>query len=342
MSHPGTCDEELVAADPVKVPRMRTELSLVSGLHGDARSQRRGAGAAFRCLLHDPVAARKKSGHDDYKERTMFSVVICRARHVTIAVGLMVTFLGNASASPNTITVQGGRPVAEAIQELNKRYGWQITYEDPPNIHFSDLTDVTDTPWPGAPLQSQSQLQSVQQTLVEEPGPHPRGSVPKGGSLSFTLPPGDPDELGAVEALVKCYNASRGGNVFAVVRGAGLLHVVPRQITGLSGNLEPVKPVLDTVITIEPWERTADALINEICKKVSIAANTHVGTGNVPMNMLSQTKTSMGESGKTARSILEQWILESGAPLSWQLLYGPDDKRYALNISWVNPVAKKQ
>ena len=87
----------------------------------------------------------------------MLSVVIFRARHVMITMGLIVTFLGNASASPNTVTVQDPRPVAEAIQELENRYGWQITYEDPPYIHYSDITDVTDAPWPGRPVQSLSQ-----------------------------------------------------------------------------------------------------------------------------------------------------------------------------------------
>jgi hypothetical protein len=48
----------------------------------------------------------------------MSSAVICRARHVMMAMGLIVTFLGNASASPNTVTVHDPRPVAEAIQEL--------------------------------------------------------------------------------------------------------------------------------------------------------------------------------------------------------------------------------
>jgi hypothetical protein len=229
----------------------------------------------------------------------MSSVVIFRARHVMMAMGFMVTFLGNACASPNTVTVQGGRPVDKAIQELEKRYGWRITYEDPPYSHYSDITDVTETPWPGAPVRSLSQLQAVQQSVQREPQAPHRTLVPKGGSLSFTLPSADPDELGAVEALVKSYNASRGGIVFAVVQGAGLLHVVPRQMTGLSGNLEPVKPVF------EPRERTADALIEEICKKVSIATNTHVNMGGVAMNML-QTKTSIGGSGKTARSILKQ------------------------------------
>src|SRR3984893_19497801 len=93
----------------------------------------------------------------------MSSVVIFRAPHVMIAIGLIVTFMGNASASPNTLTVQDPRPVAAAIQELEKRYGWQITYEDPPYVHYSDLTDVSDTDWPGTPVRSPSQLQAAQQ-----------------------------------------------------------------------------------------------------------------------------------------------------------------------------------
>ena len=195
-----------------------------------------------------------------------------------LTMGFIATFLGNACASPNTITVQDPRPVAKAIEELEDRYGWQITYEDPPYIYYSDITDVTDTPWPGVPVQSQSKLQSLQR----EPAAHHRTLVPKGGSFSFTLPSANPDEFGAVEALVKSYNASRGGNVFAVTQGVGLLHVVPRNVTGSFGYLEPVKPVLDTVITVEPKERTALALLEEVCRKISIGTNTNVVVGECP------------------------------------------------------------
>jgi hypothetical protein len=94
-----------------------------------------------------------------------------------------------------------------------------------------------------------------------------------------------------------------------------------------------VKPVLDTVITIEPRERTSEALIEEVLKKVSIATNTHLAMGTIDPNLLHHTKTSMGGSGRTARSILEQWMLERRARLSWRLLYGPDEKDYVLNIS---------
>ena len=265
----------------------------------------------------------------------MLSFVIFRARHVMmVAMGLLVTFLGNASASPDTVTVQDGRPVAEAIQELEKRFGWQITYEDPPYVYYGDIADVSDTDWPGVPIQSPAQLQAAQQGH--------RTIVPKGGSLSFTLSSANPDELGAVGTLLKSYNESHLGFEFDVVQGVGLLHVVPRKARGLSGNLDPVKPVLDTVITIEPKERTSEALIEEVLTKISVATNTVVDMGTVPTNMLSLTKTSIAASGKTARSILEQWILERRARLSWQLLCDPDAKwGCSLSISGVAPVNKQ-
>jgi hypothetical protein len=163
-----------------------------------------------------------------------------------------------------------------------------------------------------------------------------RDLAPKGGSLTFTLPSADPDELGAVEALLKSYNENHRGFEFAAVQGAGLLHVVPRRARGLSGNLEPVKPVLDALITIEPRERTSYEFIEEFLKKVSIATNTNVGMGTISANLLMRTKTSIGGSGRTARSILEQWILERYSGFSWRLLYEPD-KSYDLNISLVAP-----
>ena len=70
----------------------------------------------------------------------MSGLLIFRARRLMITMGLMATFLHNASASPNTLTVQDARPVAKAIQELEERYGWQITYDVPPSHFLSVYT----------------------------------------------------------------------------------------------------------------------------------------------------------------------------------------------------------
>jgi hypothetical protein len=104
-------------------------------------------------------------------------------------------------------------------------------------------------------------------------------------------------------------------------------------MTGLAGNIEPVKPVLDALITIKPSERTEEFL-EEIFTKVSFATHTHVThveMGTASYNMLHRSKTSIGGPG-TARSILEQWILEFRGGFSWTLLYFPPDKSYSLNI----------
>ena len=207
-----------------------------------------------------------------------------------------------------------------AIEELETRYGWQITYEDPPYHSNRDMPDVTP---------------SVQEGSSIAPGAS-HVTVPRAAVLSFPLPATDQDELSTVNSVLKSYSESHRGFEFAVVQGAGLLHVVPRQARGLSGNLEPVKPVLDTVITIEPKKRTSEALIDEVCKKVSIATNTNVGMGTIDPNLLHRTTTSVGGSGRTARSILERWILERYSGFSWRLLYEPD-KSYDLNISLVAP-----
>jgi hypothetical protein len=70
------------------------------------------------------------------------------------------------------------------------------------------------------------------------------------------------------------------------------------------------------VITIEPKERTSEALLEEVLKKTSIATNKHIDFGTASYNLLHRSKTSIGGSGKAARSILEQWILERRAGLS--------------------------
>ena len=54
---------------------------------------------------------------------------------------------------------------------LENKYGWIITYEDPPYTHESELVDVTE---------------SVRRDLDKfKPGQAPKVFVPKGGELTF-------------------------------------------------------------------------------------------------------------------------------------------------------------
>jgi hypothetical protein len=240
----------------------------------------------------------------------MLDPMIFRLRHVLLAAGLVIASMSTASATPDILTVRDPRPVAKAIEELNNRYGWQITYEDLPYAQMSAMPDVT--------------------PAVEESAAGATRTLATSGSLTFALPSAHQAQPGMIEDLVKAYNASSSGNAFAVVHGAKLLHVVPQKVIGVSG--EAARPVLDTAIKVEPKDRTALELIEEVCNKVSAAAHTNVVVGTVPTNMLINQHTSLGGSGAPARSILESLVLELGAPVSWQLFYDPEYKLYALNI----------
>jgi hypothetical protein len=50
---------------------------------------------------------------------------------------------GRQSPKPLSISVVDPRPVAKAVELLEARYGWAITYEDPPYEHDSEIEDVT-------------------------------------------------------------------------------------------------------------------------------------------------------------------------------------------------------
>jgi hypothetical protein len=41
------------------------------------------------------------------------------------------------------LTIEDVRPIAKVIEELEHRYGWAITYEDPRLIYQGDLVDDT-------------------------------------------------------------------------------------------------------------------------------------------------------------------------------------------------------
>ena len=41
------------------------------------------------------------------------------------------------------IFADGARPLSKAVEELEKRFGWIITYEDAPYLHASDVRDAT-------------------------------------------------------------------------------------------------------------------------------------------------------------------------------------------------------
>jgi hypothetical protein len=221
-----------------------------------------------------------------------------------------------------SLSVQEPRPVAKAIVVLEARYGWIVTYEDPRYAYSDDIADVTE---------------KVRNDLHKsQAGDARRVLIPKGGELSFNyyvapqtgLPP---DPVVVVQQLL---TASSQYGSFRLEKDHGIIHVIPTAIKGISGKLAPTKSVLDASITLAATERTGMQTLEALCAAISNTTKVQVVVGTVPLNLFMHHKDHQGVAGQRARQVLVQLFerMSNGKNLSWQLLYGPGTKMYALNI----------
>jgi len=238
----------------------------------------------------------------------------------------LLAFSATVHAQSKSKVVSDPRPVAKAVAQLETLYGFPVTYEDPPYVHDSEITDVTD------------KVQSAQHNGK-------RVLIPKGGTFTFTfdLPaagayPGgglllsDAAAKDVIVNMLKSYAATRNGDMFNVTRSGRLFHVVPTHFIDRSGKSEPLAPLLSTELIVSPRSRTAGDLVSEICRLLSLATGRSVVVGNVPSSLLANHPTTITASREPARAILSRLLQEFDVPLSWQLFYDPGLHLYVLNI----------
>lgn len=256
----------------------------------------------------------------------------CRCRLIRNLLPLSLLALSTAvHAETKSTVVSDPRPVAEAVARLEALYGFPVTYEDPPYVDDSEITDVTD--------KVQGSRQNGKRVLI-----------PKGGSFTFTfdLPaagayPGGGLRLSATAAgdviagMLQSYASTRDEDMFTVTRSDRLFHVVPTHFINQSGKPESLTPLLSTELTVSPKSRTGVDLVGEICRSLSQAAGQSVVIGNVPSSLLANHPTTITASSEPARAVLSRLLQEFDIPLSWQLFYDPGLRLYVLNIHSVNP-----
>ena len=253
-----------------------------------------------------------------------------QSRH-TARTSLLLAFCASAllAASPSgeqrlVISVHDGRPMAEAVRVIEERYGWTITYEDPPYVHPDDAVDVTErvrrTPAPG----------------------NRRVLVPRGGTfeVGYPQPPGggqpDPDAL--LQHVVEEYNSTGLTGRFRVEQRGGAFHVVPSHYKAATGKLEPYRSALDTKVSPGAKEQSAYEMMMAIVGGVTAAGAIKLGPGTFPMNAFLQRRVSGTAGEETARDALLRLLRETGLRLTWKLYCGPGaPPQCALNFTAVPP-----
>jgi hypothetical protein len=210
-----------------------------------------------------------------------------------------------AGSTEELFSVQGARPLSEAVTVLERQYGWRISYEDPPYTDPADLVDHTDPsyrgPW--------------------------RAIDPRGGPLeipySISKLTGRPTE--SPERLLQMLiddHASRG------YPGRFQVSVI--------GDLYFVRPAegsaLDTPITIPTRRRTLLAALNAVLQAVSDATGMPVKPG-AGLLQSGSDPFSFGASGEPARDVLLRLFkTQKGYWFGWQMLYAPERGGYFFSI----------
>jgi hypothetical protein len=221
-----------------------------------------------------------------------------------------------------TIDVSDPRPLARAIYTLEQRYGWVITYEDPPYVYVGDIADVT-------PL--------VANDYGSRPS-RPRVLIPAGGSFAFTYTVLDganpaPDERALLEGLLAAYHSGARPSAFDLTRTGAVFHVTPSMSRNVAGNVETRASILNTAISLAAEDRTALAMVVAIANEVGRSVGVDVVPGTMPLSLLARVRIHAGVSNESARTVLLRTLDATHCKLSWRLLYSPGPTGgYALNV----------
>jgi hypothetical protein len=236
---------------------------------------------------------------------------------------------GTQESTKVNLSVQDPRPLAKAIETLEAKYGWVITYEDPRYTHASEITDVTET---------------VRRDLKKfKPGRAPKVLIPKGGTLSFeydealTVKPAD--QVVLVQELINSYSATGNAGRFRVEHRHGLINVIPTAVKNTAGDFAHQTSLLDAIITVPAEQRSGMKTLQAICAAISQATGTRVLLVGAPLGMFLRYRDDEEIASQRAGDALANLLGKVGnqVRLSWQLLYDPGLKVYTLNIHQVPP-----
>ena len=269
-------------------------------------------------LKHEPAKNQKHRNHPFFP--------LCSLTVVVVVATTLTAGSSRQDLNKERLSVDDPRPVATAAEMLERKYGWIVTYEDPPYAHESDLVDVTN---------------KVRRDLDKyKPGQAPRVFVPKGGKLELeydidavTKKPVAADVV--VQQLLDTYAATNGiPGAFRLERDGQRLHIIGALAKDKNGVLTSHQSVLDTVITLPPQKRNGMKLLEDVCAAVSQSSGTRVLIATAPTNLLFRYETEAGAKDQKARAFLVNEVdrMTGQARLSWRLLYSAEMKTYYLNM----------
>jgi len=231
----------------------------------------------------------------------------------------MIVVCQGQDQPPVKLSVNDPRPMAEAVKQLQEKYGWVITYEDPRLSNESDLLVETD------PKHRQ-----------DHPGGR-RALTPKGGTLeiSYFVSPvtGKPENPRALlQALLNAHAASDNPGRFELKQTGQVFHVIPEQVKDIRGRWVHQTSILGIPITFPEKERSVFETLGTITSALSSAAQMRIVIGAIPLNLFVRHRTTQSASSELARDVLIRTLDSTNRKFSWRLLHDPGVNMFALNV----------
>jgi hypothetical protein len=220
------------------------------------------------------------------------------------------------------LVANDSRPLAQALDALQQKYGWSVNYEDPQYTSKLDLIDAKG-------LQDKSSY------------PNGQHRVPSGGSFTAELgaapaAKASPDEKKALQALIDSYNRSSNPGRFELRedRAEQAFDVVGTAAHDTQGRVTQQPVLLDSPITIDTQERTFSDIVDLVCQKLSEKGHVPITLGVHPLG-LDRVHVTVGGKDLAGRSFLLRAMEATGRKLCWRLLFDPDSGSYFLNVQLV-------
>ena len=209
------------------------------------------------------------------------------------------------------VNAKSPRPLAQALEALQQKFGWNVDYEDP---QYTAAADVVDAP-KGSPMPK----------------------LPAGAAFSVQFPANLSDEEKVLRAVVDSYNQSKNPGQFELRHTDANFYVVGNAAHDDKGALAKQAVLLDATVTLATEERTVTATVNLICEQLAAQSGTPVTLGVTPRRPMDRNSVKLGGTKVSARDLLAQALHATHQNLYWHLLYDPNSKGYVLNIHAVNP-----
>jgi hypothetical protein len=264
----------------------------------------------------------KGDKHMRYSDRIGNAFMVFRGTLI-IAAWIWVAPTHAQQQTADSIAAYDYRPLAAALDNLQRSFGGVINYEDVPYANPADLEDSA-TP-------EQKKLDPTFKFLVPRRG-QLTASIPANGISS------EGDRISIINGLLSSYRANELPGDFRVEYVGDAVYVVPTRVLSAAGTMTDVQSVMATPVTIPFAQVSAIEAVKILLDAVSKASGADVKVGAVPFRQ--STKASISADREPARNVLARLLASLNAnTASYRLLYDPVVKYYMLNLQFVSPAA---